>query len=105
MQQPPLEGDQRKVMPGQARDGQVEDVHPEAEGRFEPRHEIRFQLAARDRERVGHDDVRGRRHAPHNARDERAVTGVGRNTRRVALKRVTRIHILNRIPHLNPVQP
>ena len=77
--EPRLERDQRQIMPGRRGDGQVEDVHAVAERVDQPRHEVRFQRAARDRESIRHDDVRLGRHAPRHPGDERAVPGVGRD--------------------------
>ena len=57
----------------------MEDVYAETERLDQTRNQVRFQRAARDREGIGHDDIRGGRHAPRDTGDERAMPGVGRD--------------------------
>ncbi len=71
------EGNQREIMPGHARNAQVEDVHSAAQRRFEPRYQVRFQDAARGDGNIAHEDLCAGRHAASHAGGERAVSGVG----------------------------
>jgi hypothetical protein len=77
--QPGFQGHRRDVLPGMARGRYVDDPEAEAERRIEPLCDLRFQRAAPGAEDVLDVDLRLRGHAPHDARDERPVSAVGRD--------------------------